>query len=178
MILGLTLAGPLAAQPSTTVVIGTPPQPGWSLLNGQQKSVLAPLASQWDELDNIRRRKWLGIAERYPLMTHDEQERVTARMREWASLTPAQRARIRDSYKEFNQLPSEQKQMVKQKWEAYSILPPEERERVRKENRSSALLAPPPVVEPAPVVDPPLAADEGQFTASGGGSPVVEPGQN
>ena len=178
VILGLALAGPLAAQPPTTVVIGTPPQPGWSQLNGQQKFILAPLATESDELDNIRRRKWLGIAERYPLMTQDEQERVKARMHEWASLTPVQRARIRDSYKEFNQLPSEQKQVVKQKWEAYSNPPPEERERVRKKGKSSALLAPPPVVEPPSAFDLPQAADQGQFAASGDGVPAMLPGQN
>lgn len=168
LILGLALAGPLTAQVPTTAVIGTPPQPGWSLLNSQQKTILAPLAPEWDGLDNIRRKKWLGIAERYPTMTIDEQERVKARMREWASLTPAQRARIRDSYKEFNQLPSEQKEVVKQKWEAYSNLPPEEKRRVRKEGKSSALLAPP-IVESLPPADLPPAPDQEQIAATGEG---------
>ena len=124
VILGLALVGTLAAEPPTTAVIGTPPQPGWSLLSAQQKAILAPLAAEWDKLDNVRRKKWLGIAERYPGMKPEEQRRMQDRMREWANLTPEQRAKVRDSYKEFSQLPSEQKQTVKQKWEAYSSLPP------------------------------------------------------
>jgi len=150
VILGLALAGPLAAEPPTTAIIGTPPQPGWSLLSTPQKAILAPLAAEWDKLDNIGRKKWLGIAERYPAMKPEEQRRVQDRMREWANLTPEQRAKVRDTYKEFNQLPSEQKQTVKQKWEAYSSLPPEEQQRLRQEGKSSRLLAPQPVAEPAP----------------------------
>ena len=84
VILSLALAAPLAAQPPTTAVIGTPPQPGWSLLSAQQKTILAPLAGEWDRMENIRRKKWLGIAERYPAMKPDEQRRVQERMREWA----------------------------------------------------------------------------------------------
>jgi hypothetical protein len=150
IILSLALASPLSAQPPTTAVIGTPPQPGWSLLSAQQKAILTPLAAEWDKLDHVRRKKWLGIAERYPAMKPEEQRRMQDRMHEWASLTPDQRAKVRDSYKEFSQLPSEQKQTVKQKWEAYSSLPPEEQQRLRQEGKSSRLLAPQPVAEPAP----------------------------
>jgi hypothetical protein len=175
IILGLALAGPLAAEPPTTAVIGTPPQPSWSLLNAQQKAVLAPLAAEWDKLDNIRRKKWLGIAERYPAMKPEEQRRVQDRMREWAVLTPEQRAKVRDTYKEFNQLPSEQKQTLKQKWEAYSNLPPEEKQRVRQEGKSSQLLAPPPAAEPAPAAQEQVAADTETTPAA---QPVTEPGRN
>lgn len=174
MILCLALATSIAAEPPTTALIGTPPQPGWNLLGPQQKSILAPLASEWDKIDNMRRKKWLGIAERYPSMKPDEQRRVQDRMREWANLAPEQRAKIRDSYKEFNQLPTEQKQVVKQKWEAYSNLPPEEKQRVRQSGRSAQLLTPAteatvtPVVEQAeggtsnPSVAPSKASDTGK----------------
>lgn len=157
---GLILCAALAAaaaEPPKTAAIGTPPQPGWGLLTTQQKTILAPLAGDWDGMENIRRKKWLGIADRYPTMTPDEQRRVQERMREWAALSPAQRAKVRDSYKEFNQLPSEQKQVVKQKWEAYSNLPPEERERVRQGGKSSRLLAPP-AAEGSAIVEEPFPA--------------------
>lgn len=159
VILSLALSGALAAEPPTTAFIGTPPQPGWSLLSTQQQAILTPLAADWDKLDNIRRKKWLGIAERYPAMKPEEQRRVQDRMREWATLTPDQRAKVRDTYKEFNQLPSEQKQTVKQKWEAYSNLPHEEKQRMRQEGKSSQLLAPPPLVEPVPALQQQGAAD-------------------
>lgn len=141
--LALALASTVAsAEPPATAVIGTPPQPGWNFLSAQQKTILAPLAVEWDKMDNIRRKKWLGIAERYPNLKPEEQQRTQERMREWAGLTPEQRAKARDTYKEFNQLPSEQKQVVKQKWEAYSNLPPEEKQRVRQGGKSAQLLAP------------------------------------
>jgi hypothetical protein len=119
------------ADPPTTVIIGTPPQPGWSLLSTQQKIILAPLAKDWDSMENIRRKKWLGIAERYPKLSKEEQTRVQQRMQEWAALTPAQRNKARDSYKEFNQLTPEKKQAFKQKWEAYSNLSEEEKKQVK-----------------------------------------------
>ena len=120
-----------AAAP-TTVILGTPPQPGWSLLSTEQKIILAPLIKEWDDMENIRRKKWLGIAERFPKMSAEEQNRVQQRMREWATLPPDKRAKVRDSYKEFQQLPEEKKLAVKQKWESYyANLPDDEKQRMR-----------------------------------------------
>jgi phage-related tail protein len=141
LILCLLLTSVVAAEPSTTAIIGTPPQPGWNQLNPQQKDILAPLANDWEKMDNIRRKKWLGIAEHYPAMKQDEQQRMQDRMREWADLTPGQRAKVRSAYKDFSQLPPEQKQVVKQKWEAYSNLPMEQQQRVRESGKSSRLLS-------------------------------------
>lgn len=146
LILSLALlAQTVFAAPPTTVVIGTLPQPGWNQLNPQQKTILAPLANDWEQMENFRKKKWLGIAERYPTMKPEEQARTQERMKEWANLSPAQRAKIRDAYKDFNQLPVEQKNTVKQKWEAYSNLPPEEKQRIRESGKSTQLLAPPPL---------------------------------
>lgn len=125
------LLGPAAANPPTTAIIGTPPQPSWSQLTPEQRTTLAPLGKEWDNLENVRRKKWLLIAERFPKMKPEEQRRVQERMREWALMTPEQRTKVRDGYKEFNLLPPEQKQVVKQKWETYSNLPEEEKTRIK-----------------------------------------------
>ena len=87
----LCAQGPSAASstPSPTV-IATPAQPGWTELSAQQKSVLAPLSGTWDRMENYRRKKWLGIAQRFPAMAPDEQRRVQGQMQEWAKLTPEQ----------------------------------------------------------------------------------------
>jgi len=98
-----------AAEPPATAVIGTPPQPAWVQLSAQQKIILAPLAKEWDSLENIRKKKWLAIAERYPAMKQDDQQRMQDRMREWAGLSPLERSKVRDTYKDFKQLPAEQK---------------------------------------------------------------------
>ena len=66
LILATTLNLAIAAEPPATAVIGTPPQPGWSQLTAQQREILAPLSRDWDSLENIRKRKWLAIADRYP----------------------------------------------------------------------------------------------------------------
>ncbi|UCV21828.1 DUF3106 domain-containing protein [Ferribacterium limneticum] len=143
VILCFCLTAVIAIEPPTTAIIGTPPQPAWTQLNIQQKNILAPLAKNWDSMENISKKKWLGIADRYPNMKLDEQQRTQDRMREWANLTPEQRAKVRSSYKDFNQLPPEQKQVVKQKWDAYTNLPPEQQQRLREKSKSSKLLAPP-----------------------------------
>lgn len=176
MILGLALAAAAIAAPPTTAVIGTPPQPVWHALGAQQQAILAPLASEWDALDNIGRKQWLGIAERYPRLSRDEQARVKERMREWARLPPEQRARARDTYREFNQLPGEQKEVVKQKWEAYANLPAEDRQRLRQEGKSSRLLAPPAVNEPPPGAGAPAPADV--TTPAGNSAAPTKPGKN
>ncbi|WP_083518204.1 DUF3106 domain-containing protein [Dechloromonas denitrificans] len=150
VILALALIGSVIAEPPTTVVIGTLPQPGWDSLSPPQKSILAPLAADWNSMENLPRKKWLGIAERYPNMKPDEQRRIQQRMREWASLTPEQRSKVRGTYKDFNQLPPEQKAVVKQKWEAYSNLPSDEKQRIRESGKSGKLLQPAPPTEAAP----------------------------
>ncbi len=142
LILGISLSLAAIAQPPTTAVIGTPPQPDWNQLNPQQKAILSPLAKEWDQLENIRKRKWLGIVARYPTMNVDEQQRMQNRMREWADLSAAERTKARNTYKDFKQLPPEQKQVLKQKWDAYSNLSSEEKQRVRENGKSSKLLPP------------------------------------
>ena len=57
MTLGLLLNIAIAAEPPTTAVIGTPPQAAWAQLSAQQKVILAPLAKEWDSLENIRKKK-------------------------------------------------------------------------------------------------------------------------
>ncbi|MDP2881989.1 MAG: DUF3106 domain-containing protein [Azonexus sp.] len=143
IILCFCLTTVIAVEPPTSAIIGTPPQPRWIQLSTQQRDILAPLSKDWDHMENIRKKKWLGIADRYPNMKQDEQQRMQYRMREWANLTPEQRSKVRSSFKDFNQLPPEQKQVVKQKWDVYTNLPPEQQQRLRENSRSSKLLAPP-----------------------------------
>jgi hypothetical protein len=131
--LALTFACALTAQatPPTTAVLGTPPQPAWAALSTKQKMILAPLAKEWNGMENIRRKQWLAIASRYPAMSEKEQERVQKRMRDWVKLTPEQRTKARENYRNINQLPSEQQDLIKKKWSAYKDLPEEEKLDVR-----------------------------------------------
>ncbi len=60
-------------------------------LTPQQQATLAPLAQDWNTMDPARRRKWIGLAERYPRMSATQQAQTQSKMREWAQLTPDQR---------------------------------------------------------------------------------------
>src|SRR3970040_2200093 len=70
--------------------------PSWSDLTLEQQQILAPLSSEWDKLEAQRKRKWLGIARRYPTMSPQEQEKVDQNMRPWAKLTPDERRSARE----------------------------------------------------------------------------------
>jgi hypothetical protein len=102
------------------------PKPPWSQLTGAQQAVLAPLKEDWDEIDTTRRKKWLGIADRYPRMKPDEQQRLQARMRDWAKLSPEQRRIAREKYKTLKKMPPDQREQVKTQWREYqqSLTPP------------------------------------------------------
>lgn len=97
LILGLSLSFSAAASPPTSPVLITPPQPAWQSLNNAQKSALAPLAGEWDQMENYRRKKWLSIAERYERMSPAEQQRLQEKMRDWSKLTPDQRLAAREN---------------------------------------------------------------------------------
>jgi len=121
-----------AVTPSPALIV-TPQQAKWIELSTQQKAALAPLAADWDAMESYRRKKWIGIAQRFPLMTGDEQLRIQGQMQEWTQLTPEQRQHAREKYQTISQLPTEKKQELKQelkqKWEEYSNLPEEEKQK-------------------------------------------------
>lgn len=154
-----------AATSSPTFVV-TPPQPKWVELSTQQKAVLAPLAADWDAMESYRRKKWIGIAQRFPAMAGDEQIRIQRQMQEWAKLTPEQRRVAREKFQTMSQLPTEKKQELKQKWEEYSNLPEEEKQKLQQQAISAPQLksgrpaaagvSPPAAIVPA---SPPVAAE-------------------
>lgn len=103
----------------------------WSELTQEQKTILAPLSNDWEALDAPRKKKWIGIAKRYPSMSEAEQEKVRRRMQDWAKLSPEQRRTAREGFKNISKLPPEKKQSLRDKWEEYQQLPEEEREKLR-----------------------------------------------
>ena len=70
-------------------------------------------------MDPAKKKKWLGIAKRYPGMTPEEQHRTQLQMRDWYSLTPEQRELVREKYKTIKKLPPEKRHEIKQKWREY-----------------------------------------------------------
>jgi hypothetical protein len=110
-------------------------RPAWAELTAEQQQILAPLKADWESLEPERRRKWIGIAKRYPAMKLAEQERVQRRMQYWAKLTPEQRRQARETYKQLVKVPPEKRGKLREQWAEYQQLPPQERESLTSEPR-------------------------------------------
>jgi len=100
-----------------------PARPLWSELSPQQQHILGPLAADWDNLDTTRRKKWVTIANRYPKMKPDAQERLQTRMQAWAKLTPEERSIARAKYQKLKELPPPQRREISQKWQQQFAAP-------------------------------------------------------
>lgn len=108
-----------------------PAKPRWSELSPAQKQALAPLESEWDNLDAFRKNKWLVIGNKFASMKPDEQQRVQDRMRDWVRLTPEQRRMARENYlRAQKKLKPDQKSA---QWEQYQQLPEEEKKKLAAE---------------------------------------------
>jgi len=128
-------AKPAAKPPATKPQAGKPQaRPVWAELTADQQMILAPLKADWESLEPERRRKWIGVAKRYPKMKLEEQERVQRRMQAWAKLSPEQRRQARENYRRIVKAPPEKRDKLREAWAEYQALPPAERQN----------LAPPP----------------------------------
>ena len=103
-------------------------RPAWAELTADQQMVLAPLKADWESLEPERRRKWVGIAKRYPKMNAEEQDRVQRRMQAWAKLSPEQRRQARENYRRIVKTPPETRERLSEAWAEYQALPPAERQ--------------------------------------------------
>jgi len=103
-------------------------RPAWASLTADQQQALAPLAGEWKTFGSEEKRKWLGIAKRYPSMKPAEQKRVQARMQKWAKLTPQQRWQAREQYRSIGKLASDHnREELRRHWAEYQALPPHEK---------------------------------------------------
>jgi hypothetical protein len=99
-------------------------KPLWRSLTPAQQVALQPLQAEWDQMDGVRKQKWLQLANRFAGMKPEEQQRVHERMREWAKLTPAQRELARETYSRARKIAPDQKTAS---WETYQQLPDEQK---------------------------------------------------
>jgi hypothetical protein len=129
--------------------------PLWRELAPGQQQALAPLAGQWDTLNEAQKRKWIAMSANYPKMSGDEQAKLHSRMTEWVALSPQQRSIARLNFGATQKLTPEDK---KAKWEAYQALPPEEKKKLAakaaKPPNTAAALKPVPADKLATVPKP------------------------
>lgn len=130
-LIGLLLVVGLLAGGGAQAALPRFEQPEWSALTPEQREILAPLEKEWAEMDAFRRKKWLGIAQRFPSMTPAEQESLKRNMRDWARLAPEERRIAREKYQSLLRIAPEEREAIKQKWEEYSALSEQEKERLR-----------------------------------------------
>lgn len=110
----------LAAKPTAAAHEELP----WAALTSEQQDALAPLKRDWPGIDAARRRKWMELANRFSTLPAPEQQRVQARMTEWAQMSPDERARARLHFQETRKLSPQER---KARWDAYMALPADER---------------------------------------------------
>ncbi len=99
----------------------------WGSLTPAQKIALAPLASEWDGIEELPKRKWLGIANKYADMKPDEQQRIQDRLKTWVKLSPAQRMAVRENFSNTTKTPAAQKSA---QWQLYQQLSEEEKRKL------------------------------------------------
>lgn len=119
LVLALCAGGAIAAPASKG--------PAWASLTADQQQVLAPLSAYWNELLPEQKRKWVGIAKRYPKMKPDAQLRVQRRMDAWAKLTPEQRWQARQQYRNLGKIAPDRREELRRYWAEYQSLAPHEK---------------------------------------------------
>jgi hypothetical protein len=129
--------------------------PTWQSLSADQQKALAPLRKLWPEISEARKRKWLAMSGNFKDLPANEQEKMQARMKDWAKLTPQQRAQARLIFAEVQQVTLDER---KNKWEAYQSLSTDERRKLSQKHPAvpnSAAIATRPV-SPQKLAIPPL----------------------
>lgn len=91
----------------------------WIQLTDQQRSVLSPLASEWDSLRPWQREKMLDIAKEYPKMDAQKQQRIQHRLVKWSRMTPYERENARKRYQQFQSLSPEKKEALRKQWQEH-----------------------------------------------------------
>ena len=110
-----------AAVPAATASPVLPPitAPKWADLAENEKQVLQPLATVWDDMSTTRRRKWRSIVKNYAQLSPADQSKLSARMQEWALLSTKERQLARLNFAQSKNLNPQQ---LASGWEAYQSL--------------------------------------------------------
>ena len=122
-------------------------KPLWAELTPAQQEALTPLATEWDQINAVRKKKWLELGNKMAAMPPEERQKMQARIRDWAKLTPEQRRQARTNYAQTKKLKPEEKTA---QWQEYQKLPEEK----KKELAAKIELAKKRVANPALKTDP------------------------
>ena len=115
------------AHGKTTAIPLKAPDGTWDGLNPSQQKILAPLESDWDYMLPDSRKKWIYIANFYPKMSAQDQERLQSRMTSWSNLSQKDRRIARENYLASLKFPAEKKAEA---WSAYQKLSDEQKKKL------------------------------------------------
>lgn len=103
------------------------PDETWEGLKPVQQKILAPLESNWDYMLPDSRKKWIQVANIYPKMSVQDQERLQSRMTSWSNLSQKERRLARENYLASLKFPAEKKAEA---WSAYQKLSDEQKKKL------------------------------------------------
>jgi len=116
-----------AAHGKTTAIPEKKPDGTWESLKPAQQKILAPLENDWDYMLPDSRKKWMQVANIYPKMTEQDQQRLQSRMASWSSLSQKERRIARENYLSSLKFPAEKKAEA---WSAYQKLTDEQKKKL------------------------------------------------
>jgi hypothetical protein len=118
---------PSASAGKAATVPEKKPDGTWEGLKPAQQKILAPLESDWDYMLPDSRKKWTQVANIYPKMSPQDQERLQSRMAGWSNLSQKERRLARENYLASLKFPAEKKAEA---WSAYQKLSDEQKKKL------------------------------------------------
>ncbi|NMM06776.1 DUF3106 domain-containing protein [Polaromonas sp.] len=126
-----TSAAPSGRKPIEAASKGPTSRPSWLELSSRQQQALAPLASSWNTISEVQKRKWLEISKNYAALPLEGQTTMHSRMNEWVTLSHQQRAQARLNFGKSKELSKElTPEEKKAKWQTYQALSAEEKQKL------------------------------------------------
>ena len=156
-----TAPGASSVNTADTTAVGAKPvaktldKPLWRELSRNQQAALAPLKPEWDQLEGMRKRRWLELSARFASMSPAEQKRVHDRMREWMRLTPEQRNLARENFNKTRRLDPGRKAAT---WESYKQLSEAEKRKLARSGKQPQGV---PSMPHSPMIDTPVTCPPG-----------------
>ena len=121
----------------------------WESLRPAQQKILAPLESDWDYMLPDSRKKWTQVANIYPKMSTQDQERLQSRMAGWSNLSQKERRLARENYLASLKFPAEKKAEA---WSAYQKLSDEQKKKLAEsESKKKPTAANAPTLQQHPI---------------------------
>jgi hypothetical protein len=115
-------AKPVTAPVFAAAKIAKAPADTWDKLTPTQKIALQPLSTNWANLTEGHKRKWIAVSANFAQFSPEDKTKLHSRMTDWAGLSAKQREQARINFAQTKTLTPSDKQA---KWETYKALPPE-----------------------------------------------------